>query len=167
MLFYSRCGIRYAKPCQGSESNCDHLHWWGGNFHQDWNHVQDFWNEVQVRWRVHRETIGWTWRQGQYRVIHLTITSHEMCTSYFLKQTKITREGNKLIQEHLGDNPATIIREVEGDKLTTVSDDTISGSTWVLILIFLFKQVCKAGEVVSTRVYKRVWLTLNNDTTLH
>lgn len=51
-----------------------------------------------------------------------------MCI-HFLTQTKITREGNKLIQEQLGDNPATIIREVEGDKLTTVSDDTISEGT--------------------------------------
>lgn len=62
-------------------------------------------------------------------MIHLTFMSHEMCTPYFLTQTKITREGNKLIQEQFGDNPATIIREVEGDKLTTVSDDTIGEST--------------------------------------
>jgi len=50
-------------------------------------------------------------------------------------KTKISREGNKLVQEQFGETPCNIVREVEGDKLSTV---------------------CTVGDVVSTRIYKRV-----------
>lgn len=50
-------------------------------------------------------------------------------------KTKISREGNKLVQKQFGEKEAEIIREVNGDTLTTI---------------------CKCGDVTSTRVYKRL-----------
>ncbi|KAI1302400.1 Fatty acid-binding protein [Halotydeus destructor] len=50
-------------------------------------------------------------------------------------KTKVTRDGNKLIQEQFGDKPCEITREFDGDTLTTV---------------------CKIKDIVSTRIYKRV-----------
>jgi len=51
-------------------------------------------------------------------------------------KSTITLDGpNKLVQKWSGDPPAEIIREVDGDKLNVT---------------------CKAADVVSTRVYKRV-----------
>lgn len=47
-------------------------------------------------------------------------------------KTTITLEGNKLIQEQRGAIPSTIIREVNGNKMTVT---------------------CKAGDVVATRHY--------------
>jgi len=50
-------------------------------------------------------------------------------------KTKVSRDGNKLVQKQFGETPCDIVREVEGDKLSTV---------------------CTVGDVVSTRIYKRV-----------
>jgi len=47
-------------------------------------------------------------------------------------KTTVTLDGNKLIQDQKGDIPSTIIREVEGNKMTVV---------------------CKANAVVATRHY--------------
>lgn len=51
-------------------------------------------------------------------------------------KSTITLDGaNKLVQKQSGEVPSEIIREVDGDKLTCT---------------------CKAADVVSIRVYKRV-----------
>jgi len=50
-------------------------------------------------------------------------------------KTKISKDGNKLIQQQFGDKPCEIMREVDGDCLKTI---------------------CTCGDVVSTRTYKRV-----------
>jgi len=47
-------------------------------------------------------------------------------------KTTITLDGNKLIQEQKGDIPSTIVREVDGNKMTVI---------------------CKAKDVVATRNY--------------
>jgi len=49
-------------------------------------------------------------------------------------KTTMTLDGNKLTQDQKGDIPSTIIREVNGDKMTTT---------------------CKAKEVVAVREYAR------------
>jgi len=49
-------------------------------------------------------------------------------------KTTMTLDGNKLTQDQKGDIPSTIIREVNGDKMTTT---------------------CKAKEVVAVRQYVR------------
>jgi hypothetical protein len=49
-------------------------------------------------------------------------------------KTTITLEGNKLIQDQKGDIPSVITREVNGDSMTVL---------------------CKAKDVVATRVYKK------------
>lgn len=51
-------------------------------------------------------------------------------------KSTITQDGpNKLVQKQSGEVPCEIIRETDGDKMTVT---------------------CKAADVVSTRVYKRV-----------
>ena len=49
-------------------------------------------------------------------------------------KTVVTLEGGKLVQKQFGDKECTITRGVDGDSLTVV---------------------CKSGDVVSTRIYKR------------
>ena len=67
-------------------------------------------------------------------------------------KSKVTLENGKLLQHQEADTPCDIIREIEGDKLKTVRRH----SALITFASRTFVQVCKCGDVVSTRIYKRV-----------
>lgn len=73
-------------------------------------------------------------------------------------QSKVRKEGDKLIQEQFGDKPCEIIREIEDDKLKTVRVLRARDHTRLICIGSRCAPPVTLCRLASTSVFKRVQL---------